>query len=103
MAPYAAGSAIMFAPRESLAALRAFRALKDETGRPFVWRDPSEGGYGFVDSFNLDQGFASDDYVGIDQGPMLLAIENVRTGLIWTLFMQNASVRRGAARLGLSK
>jgi hypothetical protein len=103
VAPYAAGSAIMFAPGESLAALRAFRALTDAAGRPLVWRDPAEGGYGFVDSFNLDQGFVSDDYVGIDQGPMLLAIENARTGLIWKLFMGNASVRRGAARLGLSK
>ena len=101
VAPYAAASSIMFAPREAMAAIRAFRGLKDAQGRPFVWRDPREGGYGFVDSFNLDQNFASDDYVGIDQGPMLLAIENVRTGLIWKLFMQSETARRGAARLHL--
>lgn len=103
VAPYAAGSAIMFAPRESVDALRAFRELKDGEGRPLVWRDPAEGGYGFADAFNLDQNYVSDDYVGIDQGPMLLAIENVRTGLIWKLFMQHESVRRAVTRLGLDR
>ena len=102
VAPYAAATAIMFAPAESLAAIRAFRTLKDETGRPVVWRDPTEGGYGFVDSFNLDQRFASDDYVGIDQGPMLLGIENARTGLIWKLFMRHDMVREALRRLKLS-
>lgn len=101
LAPYAAASAIMFTPKESMAAIRAFRLLKDTDGKPVVWRDPEEGGYGFVDSFNLDQNFASDDYVGIDQGPMLLAIENARTGLIWQLFMRDESVQGALNRLGL--
>lgn len=101
VAPYAAGSAILFTPAESVAALRAFRNLRDEEGRPFVWRDPANGGYGFLDSFNLDQNYAHDDYVGIDQGPMLLAIENARTGLIWRLFMRNEHVRRSLERLRL--
>jgi hypothetical protein len=101
--PYAAASAIMFAPQESLAAIRAYRALKDGEGRALVWRDPQAGGYGFVDSFNLDQGFACEDYVGIDHGPMLLAIENARTGLIWKLFMQHELARRAVERLRLSR
>ncbi len=101
IAPYAAGSAIMFTPKESLAALRAFRELKDASGRPVVWRDPASGGYGLVDSFNLDQGFSSTDYVGIDQGPLLLGIENARTGLIWRLFHEHPTVRRSVARLQL--
>jgi hypothetical protein len=100
IAPYAAISAIMFTPPESLAAIRAFRALQDVSGRPLIWRDPNEGGYGFVDSFNLDQGFACDDYVGIDVGPTLLGVENARTGLIWKLFMKDPSVRRARDRLG---
>jgi hypothetical protein len=103
VAPYAAISAIMFTPVESLAALRAFRELKGADGRPLIWRDPKDGGYGFVDSFNLDQQFACDDYVGIDQGPMLLAIENVRTGLIWELFGRNEHVQRALQRLRLAR
>ena len=101
VAPYAAISAIMFTPEESLAAIRAFRALKGADGKPLVWRDPKSGGYGFVDSFNIDQGFVCDDYVGIDQGPMLLAIENARTGLIWKLFMRHEAVQRALKRLRL--
>jgi hypothetical protein len=101
VAPYAAASAIMFTPVESLDAIRAYRSLRDGAGRLVVWRGVEAGGYGFADSFNLDQGYASDDYVGIDQGPMLLAIENARTGLIWKLFMGHELARRAVARLRL--
>ena len=101
VAPYAATTAIMFTPAESLAAIRAFRRLEDSAGHPIVWRDPSAGGYGFVDAFNLDQGYASDDIVGIDQGPIVLAIENVRSGLVWRLFMHSDTARRAVRRLKL--
>ncbi|GJM26481.1 MAG: hypothetical protein DHS20C16_28960 [Phycisphaerae bacterium] len=101
VAPYAAGSAIMFTPDESMAAIRKMRSLKDKHGKPLIWDDPAKGGYGFADSFNLDRGFVSDDYVGIDEGPMLLAIENARTGLIWRLFMQHPASQRAAKRLKL--
>ena len=103
VAPYAAGTAIMFTPEESMAALRAFRTLRKADGKPMIWWEPTEGGYGLVDAFNLDQDWASDDYVGIDHGPMLLAIENVRTGLIWKLFMQHETVKRSLERLGLQR
>ena len=99
LAPYAAGAAIMFTPVESLAALRAFRALQDEEGEPLLWRDPAAGGYGFVDAFNLRDPWVSRDYIGIDQGPMLLAIENARTGLIWRLFMAHPVAREAIRQL----
>ena len=41
----------------------------------------------------------SDDYVGIDQGPILVAIENARSGLIWKLFMRHPMVIRALQRL----
>jgi hypothetical protein len=101
VAPYAAGSAIMFAPKESVAALRAFKQLKNDLGAPLAWRDPVHGGYAFADSFNLDQMKACDDNVSIDVGPMLLAIENARTGLVWKLFMQHPQAQRAVERLKL--
>lgn len=103
IAPYAAGAAIMFAPRESLEALRAFHALRGDDGRPLVWRDAEQGGYGFADAFCLtrEPPFVSGDYIGIDQGPMLLGIENARTGLIWKLFMRHDVARRAVERLKL--
>jgi hypothetical protein len=99
--PYGAGSAIMFTPQESLAALREYRGLKGPDGRPLVWRDPEQGGYGFLDAFSLDPPRGHEGNFGIDQGPLLLAIENVRTGLIWELFMQHEVARRAVERLKL--
>lgn len=102
VAPYAAGSSIMFTPAESMTALRAFRTLAGPDGRPLLWRDPKDGGYGLADSFNLDQPHVSWEIVGIDQGPLLVAIENARTGLIWRLFMSHPAARRAVERLKLA-
>ncbi len=104
-APYAAGSCIMFTPRESLAALRHYRELRDESGALVVWRepDPAAREYGFRDAYNLDKGWVASDYVAIDQGPLLLAIENARSGLVWDLFMRHPLVARGLERLGLER
>ena len=99
--PYAAGSAIMFLPEHSVAALREFRHLKDKAGRHVVWRDLDKGGYGLLDSFNLDrqERQGTPDYLSIDDGPMIVAIENARTGLIWNLFMQHPSAKLAVKRL----
>jgi hypothetical protein len=99
--PYGAGSAIMFTPAESLAALREYRSLKASDGQPLVWNDPADGGFGFMDSFSLDPPHGHDVRLGIDQGPLLLAIENARTGLIWRLFMQHEAAQRAVERLKL--
>lgn len=105
IAPYAAGTAIMMTPMESLAALHAFRDLKDAAGKPLVWNAPDQGGYGFVDSFRLSgkTPWVSKDNIGIDVGPMLLGIENARTGLIWNLFMQSQTAQLAVERLRLRK
>ena len=53
--PYAAGSSIMFMPKLAVDALREMRHLKDDAGNYVVWRDFEQGGYGLLDSFNLDR------------------------------------------------
>lgn len=100
VAPYVTAAALPFMPKETLAALREMKNLKDKQGRPLVWRSPTEGGYGFLDSFNLEQDYAPEDYIGINVGPMLLLIENARSGLVWDLFHQHPHVRRAVERLG---
>ncbi len=99
--PYAAGSAIMFAPAESMAALREYRSLNDSDNRPLVWRDPNNGGYALLDSFKLNPPKAQEENFGINVGPPLLAIENARTGLIWRLFMEHDVAKRAVSRLQL--
>jgi hypothetical protein len=91
----------MFAPTESLAALREYKSLSGPDGKPLAWRDPDHGGYAFVDSFCLAPPFGQDENLGIDAGPLLLAIENARTGLIWKLFMEDDVAKRATERLRL--
>lgn len=99
--PYAAGSAIMFTPKESVAALREYKSLTGADGKPLVWRDPAQGGYGFLDSFSLAPPMSQDENYGINVGPLLLAIENARTGLIWKLFMSHDVAQRAVQQLKL--
>ncbi len=103
IAPYGPGSAIMFEPAAAVAAMRFAREQKVPDGSPMVWRDPANpapGNYGFRDSYNLGTGWVAPDYVAIDQGPLILAIENARTGLIWRTFHSHPLVRQAGERLG---
>jgi hypothetical protein len=102
VAPYAAASVISMMPQESLAALHEMRHLGLPKGE-HIWEDPRTGGYAFAESFNLDLGKAQWDHVGIDVGPMLIAIENYRSGLIWNLFHQHPVSQRAVRALGLSE
>lgn len=102
IAPYNAGASILFEPRAAVAALRHYRALKGPDGTPLIWRDPAAGGRGFLDAFNPGTGWVASDYVAIDQGPLLLAIENARSGLLWRTFHSHPAVRAGTERLGLT-
>jgi len=57
------------------------------------------GKYGFYDSFNETAKWIDNDFVGIDQGPTILMIENFRTGLIWKYVMKDPIIQKGLQRL----
>jgi hypothetical protein len=59
------------------------------------------GEYGFTSSLNLKNGFFSPFYVGIELGPMLLLIENARSGMIWDLFMKTETINNFIRRAGM--
>ncbi|MEO6004534.1 MAG: glucoamylase family protein [Opitutus sp.] len=84
--PCAPGGSLPFAPRECLAALHQMREIGGEN----VWRR-----YGFVDAFNPQTGWTSPDVIGIDVGITLLMAENMRSGLVWRIFMKSPEVRLG--------
>lgn len=104
VAPYGVGASVLFEPEASIKTLRAFIALRDAEGKPLVWDDPAEGGMGLRDSVNLagpgGERWAAHTHVAIDHGPMLLAIENARTGLVWDLFSRHRWVQAAESRLG---
>ena len=54
----------------------------------FLW-----GEYGFRDAFNLDENWCSEIFMGLNQGPIVVMIENYRSGLLWKLFMQSAEAK----------
>jgi hypothetical protein len=91
IAPTAALSAMPYTPQESMVALRHF--YEDLGGE--IW-----GRYGFVDAFNRRQRWVADSNLAIDQGPIVVMIENHRSGLLWDLFMSCEEVHTGLRRLG---
>jgi hypothetical protein len=91
IAPTAAGGAISFTPEYSLPTLQAFYSRF----RTHIWTE-----YGFRDSFNLEDSWYDTDELGIDQGPIVIMIENYRNQKVWRLFMQNPEAQRGLQRAG---
>jgi len=93
IAPTAALSSLPYTPTESMKALRFFYYKIGDK----IWKD-----YGFVDAFSLQQLWFADSFLAIDQGPMIVMIENYRTGLMWNLFMSCPEVKTGMTKLGFT-
>ena len=106
--PTAAAASMPFAPEVVVPAIEAMHA---RYGR-WIYRQ-----YGFVDAFNpsfhydvplnhgkvhAGMGWVDEDYIGIDQGPIVLMIENHRSGLVWEVMRRNPHIRRGLERAGFS-
>lgn len=93
ISPTAALSAFPYSPVESMKALKFFYyKLGDK-----LW-----GNYGFYDAFSLDKIWFADSYLAIDQGPVIIMIENHRSGLPWNLFMSSPEVKAGLKKLGFT-
>jgi hypothetical protein len=90
IAPYAALSSLPFAPE---IVLPTIKSMNVKYGRK-LW-----GKYGYYDAFNPTAKWVDDDFLGIDEGPMLLMIENFRTGLIWNHVMKDTIIQKGLNRL----
>ncbi len=91
IAPTAALASMPYTPEESLRALHFFYyKLGDK-----LWRE-----HGFADAFNLSENWFDNQHIAIDQGPIIIMIENHRTGLLWDLFMDIPEIRAGLTKLG---
>ena len=93
IAPTAAISSLPYAPLEALQAMRGFLSAHGDK----VW-----GRFGFIDAFCEDKAWFADTFLAIDQGPMVVMIENHRSGLLWKLFMSDPDVQTGLRRLGFN-
>ena len=108
IAPTAAGGSLPFAPEIAIPALEAMRR---------AYGDNLFSTYGFLDSFNPTYqfggrvqhgrvvpgiGWFDGDYLGIDQGPIVLQIENYRTGFVWDLMRRSPYIVEGLRKAGFT-
>ena len=98
ISPTAALSSMPYTPNESIAALKHFYRTHGSS----LWGD-----FGFRDAFNLTyskQGtlgtWFSNGYLAIDQGPIIVMIENYRSQLLWNKFMANPEIQSALTAVG---
>ena len=98
VSPTAAGGSLPFAPEICLPALKA---MERRYGGKLWTR------YGFLDAFNptyvtpsTPGGWFDRDYLGIDQGPIVLMIENLRDGFLWDVMKKNPYIVEGLKKAG---
>lgn len=93
ISPTAALSSLPYTPQASLGALQYFYyKLGDKT-----WKQ-----YGFIDAFELSRPWFASSFLAIDQGPIVVMIENYRSGLFWKLMKACPEVKAGMKKLGFT-
>lgn len=93
IAPTAALSSFPYTPIESMKALKFFYYVLGDK----IWKQ-----YGFVDAFRLHDPWFANSFLAIDQGPIIIMIENHRSGLLWNLFTSCPEVKTGMINLGFT-
>lgn len=93
ISPTAALSSMPYTPEYSMQAMKHWF---DEKG------DKLFGKYGFYDAFSDTENWYPQRYLAIDQGPIVVMMENHRTGLLWKLFMSCHEVQAGLKKLGFT-
>jgi exo beta-1,2-glucooligosaccharide sophorohydrolase (non-reducing end) len=94
MTPTGALSSFPYTPEASLAALKYFYREKGAD----LW-----GIYGPRDAFNETADWISPIYMGLNQAPIVVMIENYRSGLLWNLFMSNPEIQPMLDKIGFRK
>lgn len=91
ISPTAALSSMPYSPKQSMAAMKHwYRDMYDKVIGP----------YGPYDAFSETANWFPQRYLAIDQGPIVVMMENYRTGLLWKLFMSCDEVQQGLKKLG---
>ncbi len=93
IAPTAALSSFPYTPEKAMAALHFYYYVLGDK----LWKE-----YGFIDAFSLKDQWFADSHLAIDQAPIIIMIENYRTGLVWDLFTSCPEVKNAMLTLGFS-
>lgn len=93
ISPTAAISSIAYTPKESIAFINYLKTnLNDK-----LW-----GKYGFYDAYSETKNWYPQRYLAIDQGPIVVMIQNYKDAFIWNLFMQAPEIKEGLTKLGFT-
>jgi len=99
IAPTAALSSMPYVAKQSLYTLRHWLSERPEL---------FDINLGFVDAFNptfdisKKNGWVDTDRIGIDQGPIVLMLENHMSGLVWNVMRENVHLKRGLKAAGFT-
>ncbi|MBL0883165.1 MAG: beta-glucosidase [Chitinophagaceae bacterium] len=93
ISPTAALSSFPYTPKESMAAMKNWYLNKKDQ----LW-----GPFGFYDAFSETENWYLPRYLAIDQGPIVVMMENYRSGLLWKLFMSCPEIQTGLKKLGFT-
>jgi hypothetical protein len=91
--PTAALSSFPYTPTESMNALKFFY---------YTLGDKLWGPYGFYDAFSLKDLWFASSTLAIDQGPIIVMIENYRSSLLWNLLTGAPEIKNGMRGLGFT-
>ncbi len=93
ISPTAALSSFPYTPAQSL---RAMRYLYLKKGNRLF------GDYGFYDAYNETKNWYSNQYLAIDQGPVVVMMENYRSQLIWKIGRNIPELWNGLRKMGIT-
>ncbi len=93
ISPTAALSSMPFTPTESMKALHYFYYVMGDK----LWKRN-----GFVDAFEPGKPWFANSFLAIDQGPIIVMIENHRSGLLWNLMKTCPELKAGMKKLGFT-
>lgn len=91
ISPTAALSSFSYTPAQSMAAMKHWYNDRKDS----LW-----GEFGFYDAFSESSNWYLPRYLAIDQGPIVVMMENYRSGLLWNLFMSCPEIKEGLKKLG---
>ena len=61
----------------------------------------AQGTYGFADAYCIQTNTSEKKELAIDEGPIVVMMENYRSGLIWNLMMKNEHIKAGLLLAGI--
>jgi hypothetical protein len=98
LSPWTTITALPFAPEIALPAIEHFHKTYPQLAGPYGLKcslNPS-----FRENPEAEAGWFSEHYYGINEGPVVLMIENYRSGLIWRLSGSSSYIQMGLKQAG---